>query len=298
MSDNNEQYFGSVKFFKNMLLLAIVLIIAALAGLAAYYRCQMRKIGRELEICSGRLTEEQKKSLEKVDAEGPEYSKLYPDFHAPKEIAATDYKAHTVYLTFDDGPSANTLQLLDLLDQRKVKATFFVTSAGADDNAKKIMKEIVARGHTIGMHTYSHNYKKIYSSVEEFLDDMNKIFELIKEATGVTPTVFRFAGGSINSYNTGLHNKMLAEMVRRGFTPHDWNLSGGDAEQNYTPEQLAENIIGNSEGVMRPVILLHDSADKTNTVAATDEIISYYKEGEYAFDKITAETKPVLFNSK
>ena len=69
-----------------------------------------------------------------------------------------------VYLTFDDGPSDHTDEILDILKKNKVRATFFVVGKETE-HAKKMYRRIILEGHTLGMHSYSHNYDQIYASV-------------------------------------------------------------------------------------------------------------------------------------
>ena len=135
---------------------------------------------------------------------------------------------NAVYLTFDDGPSARTDEILEILDKYGVKATFFVVGANEEGDLER-MQKIVAAGHTLAIHSYSHDYKKIYASVEAYLEDFNQMFCQIYEATGVKPQIFRFPGGSVNSYNVGIHQQLIAEMTRRGFVYFDWNVANGDA---------------------------------------------------------------------
>ncbi len=81
------------------------------------------------------------------------------------------------------------------------------------------------------MHSYSHDYEKIYTSVEDFLDDFYKLFVILRDEAGVTPTVFRFPGGSLNNYNQGVYRYHRGDAFRRGFRYYDWNLSAEDAGQ-------------------------------------------------------------------
>ena len=107
---------------------------------------------------------------------------------APEEFISND---NVIYLTFDDGPSRNTIDILNILDKYNIKATFFVTGNESEQGIA-VLKEIVKRGHTIGVHSYSHDYKKIYSNVDAFLDDFYKAFDYVYKNTGVKPTIFRF----------------------------------------------------------------------------------------------------------
>lgn len=223
------------------------------------------------------------------------YSSLYPDFYAPQAYSANSAPSKTAYLTFDDGPSGNTDVILQTLQEENVKATFFVVGT-TDTNNLARMRRIVQEGHTIGMHSYSHSYKKIYASVEAFLKDMYQVFNLIKDTTGVTPTCFRFPGGSINSYNKAVYKDIKAEMIRRGFVPYDWNVSSGDASTTkYTPEQLTGHVLNGIGSKSRIIVLMHDSSSKENTAQAVRQIITGIRDKGFIFAPLNYQTKPILF---
>ena len=223
------------------------------------------------------------------------YQALYPDFYAPQTDSANSAPNKTAYLTFDDGPSGNTDIILQTLQEENVKATFFVVGTDNADNLAR-MRRIVQEGHTIGMHSYSHSYKKIYASVEAFLKDMYQVFNLIKDTTGVTPTCFRFPGGSINSYNKAVYKDIKAEMIRRGFVPYDWNVSSGDASTTkYTPEQLTGYVLNGIGSKSRIIVLMHDSSSKENTAQAVRQIIIGIREKGFIFAPLDYQTKPILF---
>ena len=223
------------------------------------------------------------------------YQALYPDFYAPQTYSANSAPNKTAYLTFDDGPSGNTDIILQTLQEENVKATFFVVGTDNADNLAR-MRRIVQEGHTIGMHSYSHSYKKIYASVEAFLKDMYQVFNLIKDTTGVTPTCFRFPGGSINSYNKAVYKDIKAEMIRRGFVPYDWNVSSGDASTTkYTPEQLTGYVLNGIGSKSRIIVLMHDSSSKENTAQAVRQIIIGIREKGFIFAPLDYQTKPILF---
>lgn len=226
---------------------------------------------------------------------GPAYTALYPQMYATssrRETLAPDY---TVYLTFDDGPSLRTAEILDILKANDIKATFFVTGQ-TSDLAQEIMRRIVAEGHTIAVHTYSHKYQEVYSSVEAYLADFNRIYNWIHEVTGVYPQIFRFPGGTINSYNKAIYRELVAEMDRRGFVHHDWNAMCGDADgKDHTPEELARNSLA-MLGAKRAVILMHDSAVRQNTVACLQTVIAGYRSAGYTFAPLTPEVKAITFD--
>ena len=264
---------------------------------------ELRRQKNELET----LTQQQSERLAALEAQvaaaaattsttsSGGYQALYPDFYAPQTYSATSSPDNTAYLTFDDGPSGNTDIILQTLQEENVKATFFVVGTDNADNLAR-MRRIVQEGHTIGMHSYSHSYKKIYASVEAFLKDMYQVFNLIKDTTGVTPTCFRFPGGSINSYNKAVYKDIKAEMIRRGFVPYDWNVSSGDASTTkYTPEQLTGYVLNGIGSMSRIIVLMHDSSSKENTAQAVRQIIIGIREKGFIFAPLDYQTKPILF---
>lgn len=264
---------------------------------------ELRRQKNELET----LTQQQSERLAALEAQvaaaaattsttsSGGYQALYPDFYAPQTYSANSAPNKTAYLTFDDGPSGNTDIILQTLQEENVKATFFVVGTDDAGNLAR-MRRIVQEGHTIGMHSYSHSYKKIYASVEAFLKDMYQVFNLIKDTTGVTPTCFRFPGGSINSYNKAVYKDIKAEMIRRGFVPYDWNVSSGDASTTkYTPEQLTGHVLNGIGSKSRIIVLMHDSSSKENTAQAVRQIIIGIREKGFIFAPLDYQTKPILF---
>jgi len=222
------------------------------------------------------------------------HSSLYPEMYAIPAALESRQPANTVYLTFDDGPSARTAEILDILKEQDIKATFFVTGQTSAE-AKALMRRIVEEGHTIAVHTYSHNYEQIYASVNAFLSDFSKIYELIHEATGVYPQIYRFPGGSVNNYNKGIYRAIIDEMERRGFVCYDWNALNGDAEgKDYTVEEMTQRALL-QVGTSHVIMLMHDSASRQKTVACLPGVIEGYRAAGYSFDRLTPEVKSITF---
>lgn len=225
-------------------------------------------------------------------APSKDYSNLYPELYVkrPKKQFSPD---KTMFLTFDDGPSERTAEVLDILKEKNVKATFFAVG-NATDHGKAMMKRIVEEGHAIAPHSYTHNFKQIYSSVEAFLSDFNKIYNLIHETTGVKPTFFRFAGGSKNSFNKGNYREIIAEMTRRGFDYFDWNLLTGDAARGglVPAATCISNVTNTSAKYNNAVVLMHDSKPKTTTVEALPTLIDELKAQGFKFDKLSSNIYP------
>lgn len=181
--------------------------------------------------------------------------------------------AHKVYLTFDDGPSANTLKILDILEEYGVKATFF-TVGTAGEGEEETLKKIVEAGHTLGMHSYTHDYAGLYSSVEDFAADFARQQEFLYGITGVKSTVYRFPGGSSNQVSY-LDMKEFAEYLdRQGVRFFDWNVSSGDGGSFLVPvETLVDNCTGKIGNYSVSVVLMHDSGGKSTTVEALPMIL-------------------------
>lgn len=292
-----------VNVFRAALMLVIIAAIAAPSALAIRYNGQLREKQETIEAQSQEISQLQVELLKAQEEAEPlgeamPYQELYPDFYVtpPEKTYLPEQK--TIYLTFDDGPSDRTDEVLEILERQNVKATFFVVGK-SDEAAKQRMRAIVEGGHALAMHSYTHDYKKIYASVEAYLDDMYKIFCLIRDTTGEAPTMFRFPGGSINAYNYNIYQEIMAEMLRRGFIPYDWNASSGDAVQKAaTAATITNNIVTGAKRTHRGIVLMHDSQPKRETVQGLESAIVQLKEAGYAFDKLSPEIQPVLFSYK
>ncbi len=188
------------------------------------------------------------------------------------------------YLTFDDGPSAHTPELLNILKEQNVSATFFVMST----KYPQYMKDIVEQGHAIGLHTYSHRYSEIYKSVDAYFKDLDRIAALVKEQTGQTTELIRFAGGSSNlvsrKYAKGIMTTLAEEVAERGYRYFDWNCDSSDAVgKNIPAVTLLKNVkagVGNKKSVC---VLMHDSDGKETTLEALPQIIEYLRDEGYVF---------------
>lgn len=204
-----------------------------------------------------------------------------------------------IYLTFDDGPSSNTDEILDILKAYDVKATFFVVGK-TDEASRKAYRRIVEEGHTLGMHSYSHSYEDIYDSEEDFQADMKKLQEYLYELTGVWPRFYRFPGGSSNTVSNIDMQKLADWLTDQGVTYFDWNVASGDAVSRELPaETLLANCLAGIRNQQSCVVLMHDAANKDTTVEALPEIISEIRLQEDAvFLPITDDTVPVQHTIK
>jgi peptidoglycan/xylan/chitin deacetylase (PgdA/CDA1 family) len=204
----------------------------------------------------------------------------------------------TIYLTFDDGPSANTMPLLEVLEQYGIRATFFVTGQYEGGTAG-LLRTIAERGHSIGLHSYNHRYDEIYSYDQAFFDDLQKVDDLVRNSTGQSAVLYRFPGGSLNSHcPTWLRQELRTQLTDRGYIYHDWNVVSGDqGSLVLSPEELFDNVVKGAEKVEEGplVILFHDTNHCTTTPQAVNLLIEHFLEEGYTFRQITPKTPPVQF---
>ena len=204
-------------------------------------------------------------------------------------------RGKVIYLTFDDGPSAHTAELLDILAKYNVKATFFVTG-GYETYFDMIARE-KEEGHSIGMHCYNHDYKKVSASEEAYFEDLQKIDDLIYEQTGERTKLIRFPGGGSNissKFNPGIMTTLTAKVEEMGYRYFDWNVLSGDAGDTKDTEEIIQNVI---EGVQKKdiaVVLQHDTHDFS--IAAVEEIIIWGLENGYTFLPLSMDS-PTIHHS-
>lgn len=178
-----------------------------------------------------------------------------------------------VYLTFDDGPSVYTEEILDILAQYNVKATFFVTGK-RKQNYGDVYRRIVEEGHTLGMHSYSHEYHNIYASLENFQEDLETLRNFLYNETGVVSHFYRFPGGSSNNVSQTDIHEMTAYLKAMDIEYFDWNVSAGDATSAYISSgQIVNRVMSQVPSHRVAMVLLHDSADKRSTVEALPKLI-------------------------
>jgi len=198
-----------------------------------------------------------------------------------------------IYLTFDDGPQMGTTNvILDILKEEGVKATFFVTNKGDDSLIKREYDE----GHTVALHTATHDYSILYASDEAYFKDLYSVQERVKRITGYESKIIRFPGGSSNTisrrYSSGIMSRLSKEVLNRGFKYYDWNLSSGDAAGG-TPSSsdIYNNVVSNLRHDRVNMVLMHDI--KPYTRDALRDIIRYAKQNGYRFEKITYDTEMI-----
>ena len=178
-----------------------------------------------------------------------------------------------VYFTFDDGPSEQTEEILDVLKNNNLKATFFVVGK-TDERSKELYRRIVDEGHTIGLHSYSHKYSDIYASKAAFLADLQKISDLIYQTTGQRTMLYRFPGGSSNKVSNVDMQLLIQYLNESGYTYYDWNVMSGDAStQNFSAEVLTQNVMSGIKKNQTSIVLYHDADSRTATVKSLTDVI-------------------------
>ena len=301
MSENKKQAAGGRKRRQrlkqcNVQMLVITIVLLALLCSVLIVRTQsqntaIRNLTAQIELLSKVLEEERAEAthLREELQMSERKEELIPDegMEGPAPIQGEEQEgdirqtvaevtaAHKVYLTFDDGPGGNTQDILDVLEEYGVKATFFVVGKEGEAN-KDNLNRIVEAGHTLGMHSGTHNYSELYASVENFAKDFEEQREYLYEVTGVDCTIYRFPGGSSNTVKTRAVD--MADLARylegEGVRFFDWNISSGDGGSVVLPvETLVENCTKNIGKFETSIILMHDSTMKPTTLQALPKVI-------------------------
>jgi peptidoglycan/xylan/chitin deacetylase (PgdA/CDA1 family) len=219
-----------------------------------------------------------------------DYQRLYPDMYVDRSASFRKDEPKTVYLTFDDGPSQYTAKVLDILKEQNVKATFFVVYKDTEE-AKNLYKRIIAEGHQLGIHNTVHDYQMLYKSPASYLEDFHKMDTMLYEVTGVRPTIFRFPGGSVNSYNKSTYKAIIDEMIRRGYLFYDWNVSAGDSSSEATGETSYGNVMAKVLSSNPSIVLMHDT--KKSTPDSIERIIKDLKEKGAILKKLDSTVYPI-----
>ena len=242
------------------------------------------KVYKEYEKQLSILKEEQKKKQEEIEKKRQE--KLPKLTNAGRSNIDNIYKSEIkrAFLTFDDGPSSNTSDILDILKQENVPATFFVLGTNVDKYPQTV-KRIYEEGHYIANHGYSHIYSSIYQSPQSVLDEYNQCEDSVKKAIGeneYNSHLFRFPGGLVGGKYAEIKRQANQLLNENDILHIDWNALNGDAETgNPTIEfemQRLQETVGNKNSV---VILMHDAQAKKATAEALPQIIQYLEDNGY-----------------
>lgn len=204
-----------------------------------------------------------------------------------EKVNDTSNPQKVIYLTFDDGPGPETPRLLDVLKKYNVQATFFAVNTAYISTVQRA----AAEGHTIAIHTTTHQFHDIYASEDAFFADLYGMQSIIQEYTGQTPMLMRFPGGSsntISSFNEGIMTRLTAMVGEKGFTYFDWNVDSNDAGGARTPDAVYNNVVEGIGDKEASVVLMHDI--KSFTVDAIEKIIVWGLDNGYTFLPLTADS--------
>jgi len=207
-----------------------------------------------------------------------------------QDVPASKQPEKVVYLTFDDGPSKHTPEVLSILKREGVTATFFLLGQQVE-RQPELVKQIVAEGHAIGNHTYNHVYRELYGGFRNFADQIMRTDDAIFQAAGIRTTLVRAPGGTYANFDQGYFDAMKAA----GYKVHDWNVDSGDSKRVGVP---ASEIIANiraSKIANTLNVLMHDSSGHAETVKALPSIIAYYKQLGYSFAALSDGVDPMQF---
>ena len=263
------------------------------------------EIPSESETCVPETTEEEETTevVEETTVAEEETSspgQIKDEYYSGLVEQAKAEGRKVVYLTFDDGSSGLTPTVLDILDEYNVKATFFVVGAysGSEENAKTEYNDIINRGHTLGIHSYTHSRAEMYASLEAFSKECDNMYDYVVRLTGYTPFLWRFPGGSATRYaDSKLKTEYVPYIENKGLTYYDWNVSSGDGSSKTTTDMIYNNVINGVKTKSVSVVLMHDGSGHEKTVAALPRILdTLINELNCLIVPITESTIPVQYN--
>ena len=305
MAEINNKRQRRVQRLKRLIVIMLVMVFVIPVTISIVLAVQLHGLGKQVnelqaEIASMQIQLEEQKvnaadSQELTEEEVSADVQTLENQNVWSESSGTtpaDSGIHKVYLTFDDGPSANTDQILDILDEYGVKATFFVVGKeGYNDQYRRIVEE----GHTLGMHSYSHVYRDIYESVEAYGQDLEKLHTYLYELTGVDSRIVRLPGGSSNTVSKDKIQDIIAYLGQQGMTYYDWNVFSGDAASGYvSAQQIADNVFNHVSEHHTSIVLMHDASGKNTTVEALPIILEKILESDnMVLLPITEDTVPI-----
>ncbi len=310
LEDQSKRSRKRVQVLKKMIIRFVFISIFILLILCAILLVKVVSLETQLSLITQRLDAvtqvmEEQKTISENSSKQPKEQTVFDEETIAVDVMAEDVSSgdglkeeeqehlRKVYLTFDDGPSGYTQEILEILEEYDVKATFFVLGK-EDEESQKAMQDIVSQGHTLGMHSYSHKYNEIYESVESFTEDFNKLRDYLFEVTGVKSICYRFPGGSSNTISS-VSMYEFADVLEEEKVPFfDWNISSGDGGSGrLSVQDIVDNCMNGIEQD-NAIILLHDSTQKRTTVDALPIIIENILAMEdTVILPITEDTQPI-----
>lgn len=282
---------------KKIITTLVVVLLILPTVLSVFLIVKVVSLQRQIDDIVLTSKEERALDSESVQAREKEAGPV-ADTEEPEETAEPETDRKKVYLTFDDGPGTETARILDVLKDKKIKATFFVTGK-EDAYSKKMYRRIVDEGHTLGMHSYSHIYSQIYKSRESFQKDLERLIKMLKKVTNTTPEYYRFPGGS-NNQNTNISMQNFVEVLaEKNISYVDWNVISPDVKvTGATRKEMVEGILEDVAKYDTSIVMMYDAADRPNTAKALPEIIDSLKEENYELLPVGEDTVPIRHDQK
>ncbi|ANF95858.1 polysaccharide deacetylase family protein [Paenibacillus bovis] len=220
---------------------------------------------------------------------------LIPQTATAAKSQSSGSKAHSskvIYLTFDDGPTAHTMQLLDILDQYNAKATFFMLGPHME-HFPAATKRIVKEGNGLGLHGVSHVVSKFYSSPYSAYKEMKGANESLYKVTGKYTSLVRTPYGSKPYLKKSYRDIMLST---GGFHLWDWNVDSLDWKYKKDHQKVYNNIMAQVKSVERrgstPVVLMHD---QPATLKVLPKVLKELKAEGYHFEVLDKKNHPLNF---
>lgn len=299
MNEDEKRGLNKINVFKMILLSLFILIPYIVCGILIY---ELVNINKDLNDIKTNILSEEVENIDDhtelndinlEDLEFVEIEKYTRGYELEDLTDGEEYPDYQrIYLTFDDGPGKYTNDLLDILYEYNVKATFFVIY---QPNCEALYQRIVADGHTLALHSYTHSYRKVYGNLEGFTNDVTSMYDFLFEVTGEYPKFYRFPGGSSNTIYKGDKNNLIDFIYEKDLVYYDWNCESKDASKTpLTSNQIANNVIKSVGNKKEAIVLMHDTNAKKSTIDAVPTIIEYFQEKDNViFLPITESTEPI-----
>ncbi|SES65449.1 Peptidoglycan/xylan/chitin deacetylase, PgdA/CDA1 family [Natronincola peptidivorans] len=297
---------------KIIIIFIVGIVLMAIVGGSTFSQTQQQPVDVGAEKTSEKLQAEIKENKDKTE-NIQDTEKAKKDLREEKEIDSSkeetlkedevekkdlevnsdakkkdNHKSKKIFLTFDDGPTTLTPQILDVLKEHDVNATFFAIGRLAEKHPDQI-KRIYNEGNMVLPHSYTHDYS-IYSTIDGFYEDFFRAEETVSSILDIQlPPIFRFPGGSSNhsSFNYGgkqFMPKLTEDVKEKGYYYIDWNVSSGDAGPDYNnKEKMIENVLNGAKGQDFIVVLFHDVPRNTSMKKILPEVITVFKDRGYTF---------------
>ncbi len=291
-----------IRFISLIITFLSALILLLLAFGMVNEKTQMERLDKDLQTIQAKITEQQQANMllqQTLTEKTEERDIVKADVEI--KLHREGYKTTpTAFLTFDDGMSANTMKILDILKEYNIKATFFVV--GSQVMSTQVGQQAIVRaaeeGHTIAIHAYNHEYDKIYQSEEAYFEDLYRCRDLIKELTGQTPTIVRLPSGTASAQSfckqygdEGLFDRILQRLTNEGYTINDWNIDTKDWSSATTVEGIVDTVAKGGKNRLNAtyktaLVLMHDGK---KTYTALPDVIETLQTQGYVFEVLPKE---------